>query len=129
MNALTRKTLFWTPRVLTIAFTLFLAVFALDVFGEGHSLGATIVALFMHLIPNFTLLAILVVAWKREWIGAVLFLALGILFVLFAVWRGNGMHWSAFVFIAGPLFLMSALFLLNWIYREELRPSTEGCLS
>jgi hypothetical protein len=118
MRPSTQKALYWTPRVLAIAFILFLALFALDVFGEGYSLGETLVALFMHLIPNFVLAAILVVAWKREWIGAVLFFGLGIFYLVAT--RGNE-HWTAYLFISGPLFLMGILFQLNWVLRVKPR--------
>lgn len=77
----------------------------------------------MHLIPNFTLAAILVVAWRREWIGAILFVGLGIFYLVMTHGR---LHWGAYVGIAGPLFLMGGLFLLNWIFRKELRPPTEA---
>jgi hypothetical protein len=122
MNASTRRALFWTPRILTVAFALFLALFALDVFDEGYSIGETVAALFMHLIPNFLLVAILIVAWRREWVGAILFSGLGV-FYLVMTW--GRMHWGAYLGISGPLFLMGLLFLLNWIYREEIRPPAE----
>jgi hypothetical protein len=32
----------------------------------------------------------------------------------------QGQHWSAYLLIAGPLFLIGAFFLLNWLYRVEL---------
>lgn len=118
MQPSTRKTLFWTPRILAIAFILFLGLFALDVFSEGNSFGETLVALLIHLIPNFILAAILVVAWKREWIGALLFFGLGIFYI---VTTGGRQHWGAYLFIAGPLLLMGVLFQLNWTYRHELR--------
>ena len=118
MRKSTKRALFWTPRILAIAFILFLGLFALDVFQEGHSFGETIVALLMHLIPNFIVAAILVVAWKREWIGALLFFGLGIFYIGMTWGR---MHWSAHLGIGGPLLLMGILFQLNWAYREQFR--------
>lgn len=112
------RTLYWTPRVLTIAFILFLGVFALDVFGEGYSLGQTILALLIHLIPNFALLAILLVAWKWEWVGALLFAGLAI-FYLVTTW--GRFHWSAYVVISGSLALLASLFLVNWIFHDRVR--------
>ena len=53
-----------------------------------------------------------------EWIGAVLFAALGAAYLVMA-W--GKVHWAAFVFISGPLALIGILFLLNWIHRAELR--------
>ena len=121
MTSTAKGLLFWTPRVLTIAFILFLGLFALDVFGEGYGFFETVIALFMHLIPNFVLLAVLIIAWKREWVGAVLFMGLG-LFYLASTW--GRFHWSAYAGISGPLFLMGILFLLNWVFRKELRART-----
>lgn len=122
MTSTAKGLLFWTPRVLTIAFILFLGLFALDVFGEGYGFFETVIALFMHLIPNFVLLAVLIIAWKREWVGAVLFMGLG-LFYLASTW--GRFHWSAYAGISGPLFLMGILFLLNWVFRKELRARTQ----
>ena len=118
MNSSTRRVLFWTPRVLTIAFILFLGLFALDVFGEGYTFVETLIALLMHLIPNFLLLAFLIVAWRREWIGAILFTGLAIFYL---VWTWGRFHWSAYVGISGPLFLLGILFLVGWIFRKEIR--------
>jgi len=118
MKPAVRSLLFWAPRVMTIAFILFLGLFALDVFGEGYGFWDTLVALFMHLVPNFVLLAVLFVAWKREWVGALVFLALGIFYIAITWERG---HWSWWVGISGPLFVLSLLFLLNWVKRDQLR--------
>lgn len=123
MKPIARGCLFWTPRVLTIAFILFLGLFALDVFGEGYTFGETIVALFMHLIPNLIVLVALIVAWKWEWVGGVLFIGLG-LFYIISTW--GRFHWSAYVAIAGPLLLVGALFFLNWILRDRIRPEVAG---
>jgi hypothetical protein len=49
---------------------------ALDIFGQGYSFWATILGLFMHLIPTFILIIILVFCWRWEWFGAILFTGL-----------------------------------------------------
>ena len=66
MTQFSRRTLFWTPRALSILFIAFLSMFALDVFGEGLSFWQTLLALTMHLIPSFILIAALVLAWRWE---------------------------------------------------------------
>jgi hypothetical protein len=118
MKKQTKQFLFWTPRVLTILFILFLALFALDVFGEGYGFWETVLALFMHLIPNMVLTVILVLAWRREWIGAVAFSGLAVFYLVMA-W--GKFHWGAFAAISGPLFLVAILFLIGWRYRREVR--------
>lgn len=118
MTSVARHLLFWTPRLLTILFILFLGLFSLDVFDEGYGILETLAALAIHLIPNFLLVAILLVAWRWEWIGAVLFSILGVAYIVMA-W--GKVHPSAFFAISGPLFVVGALFLIGWIKREEVR--------
>jgi hypothetical protein len=116
-----KRLLFWPPRVLTILFALFLSLFALDVFDEGYGLWGTVVALFMHLIPTWIVLVVLAVSWRWKWVGAVLYFAFGLLYAHFALGRGHP-YWI--VVIGGPLFLIGGLFLLNWLYRKQIRATS-----
>ena len=116
-----KRIVFWMPRVLCVLFAVFISLFALDVFGEGYGFWETIVALLMHLIPTGIILIALAIAWRWEWIGAILFVALGAWYVIMA-W--GEFDWIAYLLISGPLFLLGALFLVNWLYRAELRSST-----
>lgn len=118
MSESLRKFLFWAPRGITIAFILFLGLFALDVFGGGGGFRETLVALVMHLIPNFIVLAILILAWRWEWVGALLFAGLGV-FYIFLTW--GRFPFIAYMIIPGPLFLVSLLFLVGWVLREQIR--------
>jgi len=118
MNTGWLQTLRWTPRILGIAFTCFISLFALDVFGENQGFWRTLAALSMHLIPSFVLIAMLVLAWRWEWIGAVVSAVLGGLFLW---WNFTYRHNTpaAVVVIAGPLFLTAGLYLLSWARRPE----------
>ncbi|MBM3881309.1 MAG: hypothetical protein FJ387_16550 [Verrucomicrobia bacterium] len=113
-----RRGLFWAPRALCLLFAVFISLFALDVFDEHNGFWDTALALAIHLIPTGILLGLLALAWRWEWTGALLFPALGVLYLVQAWGR---FHWSAYAVISGPLFLLGALFLLNWMYRAELR--------
>jgi hypothetical protein len=101
-------------------YALFISLFALDVFNEGKSFWGTSLALLIHLVPTFLVFILLAVSWRREWIGGILFVLLGVLYVVWAWNRPFGV-WSTLLMIAGPLVLTGALFLLNWRYRDELR--------
>jgi len=118
MNTSIKRVLFWTPRILCILFAVFLSLFAFDVFGEALSFGETILALLMHLVPVYIVVIVLVIAWRWEWVGAILFNALAVFYV---VWAWGRFHWSAYLGISGPLVLVGVLFLFNWIYRAQLR--------
>ena len=118
MNRSARNILFWTPRILCILFCMFLSIFALDVFGEGQEFWGTVLALLMNLVPVFLVAIVLAIAWRWEWVGAVLFTALALIYV---IWFWGRFPLGVYFAIAGPLVLLGILFLLNWIYRQELR--------
>lgn len=122
MKAPMKHCLFWTPRILCLLFAAFISLFALDVFDHQHSFWETSLALLMHLIPTGILLLILAIAWRWEWVGGFLFSALGVFYIV-AFW--GRFNWSVYAIIAGPLFLLGALFLLGWQYRTELHPNNK----
>jgi hypothetical protein len=107
------RILFWAPRILGILFALFISMFAFDVFAEGLSVGEVILALIIHLVPTALVVLALVIAWRWAWIGAILFGALGLLYIVLG-W--GQFDWVAYLLISGPLFLIGALFLGNWLY-------------
>jgi hypothetical protein len=112
--------LYWSPRALCIVYTMFLSMFAMDVFNEGGGFFNIAIALFMHLIPNFLLVALLVFSWRREWIAGSIFPVLGLLYIVWS-WNKPFANAGTLALIAGPLFLTGALFLVNWFGRERLR--------
>ena len=118
MNASVKRVLFWTPRILCILFAIFLSVFALDVFSEGYGFWQTIGALLLHLVPTFIVVIALLIGWRWEWVGAALF---GAFAVCYVVWTWGRFPLVTYLSISGPLALVGVLFLLNWIYRAQLR--------
>ena len=118
-----KKILFWSPRVLGILIAVFVSLFALDVFGEGYTTVETIVALAMHLIPTLVILIVLGIAWRWEWIGGFLFVALGVLYITL-FWEPSNL--PAYLVISGPLFLTGILFLLDGCYRSAILPETNS---
>ncbi len=109
------KFLYWSPRILSILFVMFLSVFALDVFSEYQG-WAVLPALFMHLLIPLALLIAVIAAWKWDLVGAVVF----ILFALYYVWT-VGLHrdWSVYAVISGPAIVTGILFLLNWLQKRK----------
>ena len=111
-----KRLLYWTPRVIVIAFALFISLFALDVFSEGRGFWETALALMMHLIPTAFIVLVLVISWRWEWVGAVMFSLAGGAYMIM-----TPRHPQWWVAISGPLFLIAILFLLSWIFRKEIR--------
>jgi hypothetical protein len=118
MRSQMKRFLFWSPRLLCILFAVFVSVFALDVFGQGYGFWKTILALSMHMIPTAIIILFLAISWRWEWVGGVLYIALGILYIV--MFRGR-FPWSVYVVMSGPLFLVGILFLIYWRYKKELR--------
>jgi len=118
MNKTMQRMLFWSPRALTIIFAVFISIFALDVFNEGYDFWKTLLALAIHLIPTLVILLFLVVAWRWEWIGGIVFLILAVSYVVM-VWGRFPV--SVYFVISGPMVIISMLFFVNWKYRSEIR--------
>lgn len=115
------KFVYWTPRVLAIIFIVFLALMSLDVFTEGVSFLQIIGGLFMHNIPVFILLAVLIISWKYEIVGGIVFILAGLLYIFLAVRGADSLAmalvWSAQ--ISGVAFIIGGFFLANWIKRRK----------
>ena len=119
MNASAERTLFWTPRVLLILSTLFVSVFALDVFGEGLGVWGTLLALAIHLIPTFALLLVFAVVWKSEPLGGALMAILGVFFFYFFLRA----RWTVLLVMSGIPILTGVLFWLHWWIAGRNPPS------
>ena len=124
MTGVSKRLLFWTPRIISIVFIAFLSLFALDVFDGQQGFWQTMLAFVMHEIPALALLAVLVLAWRWEWVGAALYLIAGLLYIAWVVSMGRpvppGMRFVWILTIAGPAFLIAVLFWVNWRRHGEL---------
>ena len=117
------KWLYWLPRVLSILFILFIAMFSLDIFGNNYTFWETVFGLLMHNIPTFVLIIFLIIAWKWEWVGAVGFILAGILYIVMLLINPQ-LEWymlSWALTIAGPAFLIGILWWLNWKKKRRNR--------
>jgi hypothetical protein len=100
--------LYWAPRVLGLLYAGFLGLFALDAFAGAQPLRDTLYAFLIHLAPAAAALLIMSIAWRYEVAGALLFAAAG---VGYAIVARNHPSWIGV--IAGPLFLIAALFAVS----------------
>ncbi len=97
------RILFWTPRILSILFILFVSAFALRMFGGKM----TATDLIITMLPSIVLTVILLLAWRYEMAGAILFLLAGVFYI---IWM-NDSAFADYFMISGPAFLISILFL------------------
>lgn len=120
--------IYWTPRVLSILFVVFLALMSLDVFESAEAFGQTALALFMHNIPALILLGVIIVAWRYEIVGAIGFFVGGIIYILLVLQNPFEWYYVSWVIqISGMAFLVGALFLVGW-YKKRHKDNTGNLL-
>lgn len=112
-----KKIIYWAPRILAIFFTLFIMLFSLDVFDGTSSFLDQMIGFFMHNIPAFVIILVIVLAWKKDIVGMIGFglVALG-LFLLVSNAnppKGSVVNPAAFI-LGGPAVLIACLYGLSW---------------
>lgn len=115
------KFLYWTPRIIGIIFVLFLMMFSLDVFEMGLSVREIIIGLLMHNIPALILLIVLIISWKYEIVGGIVFILAGLFYIL-SIFITNDFEWymlSWIMTIALPSIFVGILFMINWVKKNK----------
>lgn len=102
----------WLPRIAAILFTAFISLFAFDVGENGGPV--RMMDLLMHLLPTLFCVVIILLAWTREWLGALVFLALAI---LYGWWASAHVQWI--LLIGGPMLLLTGLYVWAWVQRKR----------
>jgi asparagine N-glycosylation enzyme membrane subunit Stt3 len=121
MDEKINRFLYWAPRILSILFICVLILYSLDVFNSGSGFWETILGLFMHNIPAIFLLIILLISWKHELVGGIIFTVLGVLyFILTTINQQGHFSISLFLTISGPAILIGILFIINWIKKKKI---------
>ncbi len=114
--------IYWAPRISGIIFVLFLMMFSLDVFEPGLTMQQIVVGLFVHNIPALFLLIIIIISWKHEIIGGIVFIFAGLLYILMLAMNPKFewymLSWSAI--IAGPAFFIGILYIINWRKKNKI---------
>jgi hypothetical protein len=118
------KLLHWLPRILCILAILFISLFALDAFDPKLTFWEQITGFIIHLIPSFLLMLILLLAWKKELIGGIVFTIIGLGFsplVFMHNFRMNHSVWmslSIIALITIPFTIVGILFIMSH-YRKK----------
>ncbi len=113
------KIIFWLPRLLCILAILFISMFALDAFEPGLPLSQQILGFMIHMIPSFVLILALVIAWKWEYIGGIIFALIGLVTgpVIYSLnyHRSHSarISWMVVCMVCLPFFVVGILFILS----------------
>jgi hypothetical protein len=120
-----RILLHWLPRVLCVLAILFISMFALDAFDPRLTIWHQISGFLIHLLPSFTLVLFLLIAWKWELIGGMIFILVGLGFapVIFNInyhrLHSVGAVLGILLMLNGPFVLVGCLFILNHILKRK----------
>lgn len=112
-----KSIIYWTPRIICILAILFISIFALDSFSPEKTIWQQLQAFFIHLIPTYILTAFLIIAWKWEYIGGIIFIVIGLGFSPFIFIHNYNMNqsiWmslSIILMITIPFVVVGILFI------------------
>jgi len=122
------KFIYWAPRILSIIFILFLSLFSLDIFDMNLGFWGIILGLFMHNIPSIILIALLIVAWKYDIVGAIAFISAGILYIMLLLTSSNFELFmlSWILLISLPCFILGILWILSWKNKKKIKKMILG---
>ncbi len=115
----------WIPRILCILSILFVSMFALDSFEPGRTIWQQLGAFAIHLIPSFILLALLIVAWKWEYVGGIIFVLIGLGFSPFIFSHNYAMNHSVWMslsiilMITFPFVIVGVLFIVSHFLKNR----------
>jgi hypothetical protein len=112
-----RRLVPWIPRLLGVLVSLFIGLFALDAFSAGKPFADAALDFLIHLLPALILLTVVALSWHREWLGALTFIGLALVYST-TMARGR-LDWM--LLIAAPLFIVGMLFLWSWLDRRMVR--------
>jgi hypothetical protein len=101
-------------------------MFALDAFAPGLTIWQQLGAFIMHLLPSFVLLAFLIVAWKWEYLGGIIFILIGLGLSPFIYnlnhTRNNfsvGASLGVLMMITFPFVVVGILFIVSYIIKKN----------
>lgn len=94
-----------------VLYALALLVFALDVFNHDQSFLDTFSDVCLHLVPTMVVFLFVFVGYKNPIIGAIICLLSALIYII-SGW--SNLHWTAHVIIAGPLLVLSMLYIMAY---------------
>jgi energy-coupling factor transporter transmembrane protein EcfT len=106
------KILYWAPRILGMLGIGFIVLFTTDCFEGSYDLKQQLTCFVMHNIPSLILIVILILAWKLELIGGIVFILAAIVMTYY--WDGFGKN-TGVLALTSPFLVIGVLFILNYI--------------
>jgi hypothetical protein len=121
------KLFYWLPRIICMLAILFVSLFAADAFQSNLSMGEQLADFAIHLIPSFILLGFLLIAWKWEFIGGIIFTVLGLVMTPVIFYHNyNVNHFSVtqcvgiISMITVPFMVVGVLFIISHFKHKKM---------
>jgi hypothetical protein len=120
------KILHWTPRIICMLAILFISMFAADSFAPELTFEQQIIGFLIHLIPSFVLLIILIISWKWELIGGIIFTLIGLGLSPFIFKMNYNMNHSIgtslgiILMITFPFVVVGILFIISHYIKKRI---------
>ena len=111
MKITERINLLKIARILTVAFIVFISLFALDAFHGQNPFLKELAGFIIHLIPSFILIAILYLFWEKPLYTGILFLIIAVGFTFFFDLYQDPV---TFLIIGLPPVIIGLLFLISY---------------
>ena len=121
------KVFHWLPRIICLLAILFVSLFAADAFAPELTIWQQLGAFIIHLIPSFVLLAFLIVAWKWEYVGGLIFLIIGVVLSPIVFMHNYNMNHSVWMslgiilIITIPFVIVGVLFMVSHSLKKKNR--------
>jgi hypothetical protein len=132
------RIIYWIPRIISILAIGFILLLGSDSFDPKLTLQDQLIGFMMHSIPGVVLLILLVVAWKWELVGGIIYMAIGIGFTPFifsmnynrlVVNHDPNPFWVTIgivMMITFPFILSGALFVWGYFLRKNHERASPG---
>jgi hypothetical protein len=119
------KTLHWVPRIIGMLAIMFITVFAADSFSDEKTFTKQISDFLMHMIPSLVLLGILIISWRWELVGGILFTVVGIGLSPFIFQRNYhhnhsvGVSLGIIMTVTFPFIIAGILFIASYFVKKK----------
>lgn len=107
---------------------LFISLFATDAFNSNLPIWQQLKDFAIHLVPSMILTIILIIAWKHELIGGIIFALIAVAFSpLIYLNNRNINHYTVsqsvntVLLVAFPFFIVGGLFILSYCMKKKNR--------
>ncbi len=115
----------WISRSIGILAILFVMLFSFDVFDSDAPLAEKLLGFLVHNIPALILALLLALAWVKEYVGGIIFTAVGLAFTVFlfvfnyhrtsSLWPGI----SAALLLGVPFIITGSLFIVVYFEKKK----------